>query len=54
MDQENQGDHGAECRTRSTVVLFLHFSDAGSGTAKLTQDGFREWVTVIEAISGDG
>ena len=26
----------------------------GPRTAKLTQDGSREWVTVIEAISGDG
>jgi len=26
----------------------------GPRSAKLTQDGSREWVTVIEAISGDG
>ena len=26
----------------------------GPRSVKLTQDGSREWVTVIEAISGDG
>jgi len=26
----------------------------GRQGAKLTQDGFREWVTVIETISGNG
>lgn len=26
----------------------------GARSAKLTQDGSREWVTVIETISGDG
>jgi len=26
----------------------------GPRSAKLTQDGSHEWVTVIEAISGDG
>ena len=27
MDQEDHGDHGAGCWTRSTVVLVLHFAD---------------------------
>jgi len=26
----------------------------GPRAGKLTQDGSREWVTVIEAVSGDG
>ena len=26
----------------------------GPRSAKLTQDGSREWVTVIETIAGDG
>ena len=27
---------------------------SGPRAGKLTQDGSREWVTVIEAVSGDG
>ena len=31
MDQGDQGDHGAGCWTRSTVVPLLHFSEEVAG-----------------------
>ena len=40
MDQEDHGDHGAGCWTRSTVVLVLHFAD-GVDIPEFVRDAFQ-------------